>query len=912
MSLRQVVTVCCLLLTAVAPSALAQRTTGAIFGTVVDSSGAVLPGVTIGLQSVAVPGSPSTTTAPTGTYRFPALAPGSYDLTFSLSGFRTLQMTGIVVAVGNTAELNVVLEVGQLAEAVTVAGETPVINTSTAQINTTMNRHWVENAAVQRNSLYDFINAAPGISPANSGSDRSTAFGSATNENVYQLDGNELTAPNTGAPWTQLNVDTIQEVEILSLGAPAEFGNLAGAVFNLVGRQGGNSFHGDANYYFQHQDLTSRNTTEEEDQGLPFNRDKYADFTAQLGGPIKQDRLWFFSSYQYRLDRSSLPGTDPDFPSRVDVHRLYTKLNYQVAPKHSLTFALATEWYKTGGGGSSLQAPSTVADEHGTDPAPSLTWTSILGSNTSFEARYTGFYVNDHLDPLVAGEPRIKPRYLDLLSGEVTGGIGLWYDLKIRRTGLSAKVSHFADDFLGGSHDFRFGVQYTTGGSEIVQGYNDYIYTYGPVPLYGLASSPFETGGFNEGIGVYADDTFRLGKRLSLNLGLRFDSNNAYYTAFDYFDRTGAPTGQRSPEVDSLFRWNTVSPRFGLNYKLDDEGRTVLLGHYGRYYRGLITLEFAYASPSVSPTNLFSGEYDANGDPIGATLLFDNSNQRTDPNYKNPYTDQYIVGVEHRLMKDLGVSAQFVYKRGKRGSGYRDTTGQYVPTTYVDSVGQDASGQTLEVFQLVSDPADRIFELTNPDGMTTRYKGFNVQATKRMSKHWQLGASLTLSKSEGRLGSSRGGPAAAQSSLAGTFGQNPNDFVNTDGLLIGDRPVLGKVQLVAELPWGFVGSAAFQHQSGRPWGRRIRVAGLGVPTTIRADEVDGSRRVSDWNFLDLRLQKNFAAGAARLSVFADILNATNSDAHQSVGSDLGTSEAFGQPVFFVNPRIVMLGAKVGF
>src|SRR4029450_5978926 len=152
-------------------------------------------------------------------------------------------------------------------------------------------------------------------------------------------------------------------------------------------------------------------------------------------------------------------------------------------------------------------------------------------------------------------------------------------------------------------------------------------------------------------------------------------------------------------------------------------------------------------------------------------------------------------------------SAQFVWKRGHRGSGYRDITGQYVPTTIVDDAGADATGGTIDVLKLVSDPADRVFELTNPGGMFTRYKGFNIQANKRMSHHWQLGASLTISKSEGRLGSSRGSPAAAQSSLAGTFGQNPNDFVNTDGRLIGDRPVLAKAQLVGELPWGFPGAA---------------------------------------------------------------------------------------------------------
>src|SRR5262249_37920111 len=156
-------------------------------------------------------------------------------------------------------------------------------------------------------------------------------------------------------------------------------------------------------------------------------------------------------------------------------------------------------------------------------------------------------------------------------------------------------------------------------------------------------------------------------------------------------------TGTESQPVDSLFRWNTVSPRIGVNYKLDDAGRTVLVAHYGRYYRGLITLEFAYASPTVAPTFLFSGEYDAAGNPIDASLRSDNTNLRTDPDYKNPYTDQFIFGAEHRVMKDLGISAQFVYKRGERGSGYRDIAGQYVPTTVVDGAGQDATGQTIDV-----------------------------------------------------------------------------------------------------------------------------------------------------------------------------------------------------------------------
>ncbi|MBA2306318.1 MAG: TonB-dependent receptor, partial [Acidobacteria bacterium] len=755
------------LLLASTSTADAQRTTGVIIGTVVDTSSAVLPGVTVTLDSPAVFGRPSTVTTPSGGYRFPDLAPGLYTVTFAMPGFSTLERKGIVVSVGGTLELNVTLTVSQVQETISVVGDSPTINTSTAEVHTTFGRDWVANAPVQRNSLYDFINAAPGISQANSASDRSTAFGSATNENVYQLDGNELTAPNTGAPWTQLNVDTIQEVEVLSLGAPAEFGNMAGAVFNLVGRQGSNVFHGDVNYFFQGQKLTSRNTSASDDSGLPYRRDKYNDITLQLGGPVARDKAWFFGSYQYRLDRNSLPGTDPAFPTRVDVHRVYGKVNWQLSSKHKLVSSVANEWYQSGGGGSSLQAPTTVADEHGTDPAPNVTWTSVFSNKTFLEARYTGFYVSDHLDPLVPGEPRIKPQFFDLTSGRVTGGIGLWYDLNIRRTGGSVKVTHYAERFLG-THELRFGAQIADGGSQITAGYNDVTYLLGGEPYYGLTRDPYLTGGFNRTAGLYADDTWRAGSRLTLTLGLRGDRNRAYLPEFDLLDRNAQPTGQRSPKIDDLFTWTSLSPRAGFNLKLAKSGRTVLSGHFGRYYRGLITLEFAGISSSVSPLYLFSGRYDTAGNPLGRTLLSDNRNLRVDSDYQNPYTDQWIIGAAHEVMANLGVSAQLIYKRGERASGYQDATGRYVPATYVDNQGSDATNESIEVYRLVSAPAERVFMLTNPDGMETRYRGVNIQGMKRLANRWQLGASVTLSKSEGRLGSSRGGPAASQASLAGT------------------------------------------------------------------------------------------------------------------------------------------------
>ena len=126
------------------------------------------------------------------------------------------------------------------------------------------------------------------MSASTSTSSRSQSFGSATNENVYLIDGTDFTAPLTGAAWPWPNTDAIEEIQVLSLGAPADYGNLGGAVFNVVTRQGSNTFHGDANFYYQTQSLTGRNTTDAQDNKQPYHRDEFKDTTVQLGGPGHQ------------------------------------------------------------------------------------------------------------------------------------------------------------------------------------------------------------------------------------------------------------------------------------------------------------------------------------------------------------------------------------------------------------------------------------------------------------------------------------------------------------------------------------------------------------------------------------------------------------------------------------------------
>src|SRR5262245_51906727 len=652
------------LLFALATPLLAQRTTGTISGVAKDASGAILPGVTVSVSGENIVGSQTTTTNEQGYYRFLNLPPGEYTLTFTLGGFTKVTRRGVRVSVGGTIEESPVLTVGGVQESVDVVGETPVVDTTSNEVGTNYDRAWVENAPVRRNSFFSLLAAAPG-SLAQDGSRVSMVYGSSWDENSFQLDGVDI----TDAYWQdspEPNTDAIEEVEVLSLGAPAEYGNLSGAVYNVVTRQGTNAFHGDANYFLQTDGLTSDNTKDLKnpdgsffdacgESRCPFTRDTFNDFTAQLGGPILKDKVWFFLSYQYQRDYYGNAGVDVSNPLsfiRLKNDRFLGKINWQVSPRHKIVANFNFDKKVTDNGLGVNAAPSTAWTRTSTRPTPGLAYTGTLSDKTVVDVRYSGFYGDTHGGPTDPNQPRDLARFYDLDSGFISGGPYYWYETHPRRTVVSAKLSHLADNFLGSSHDFKFGIQYSDAIARGIYGYNDLVFTYtyyGVRYGYGYERQPFSYNGQARNLGAFVDDTIRINDRLSLNLGLRYDHNKAFSAEQDELDQFGNPTGTKFPRTD-FFTWKYFSPRLGFNWKMTGDGRTVLKGHVGRYHRPINTGEFAnYIGPNVKPT--FSGtnyNFDT-GNFETLTFLSGNSNVGVDPNYKSPYTDQYIVSLEREL-----------------------------------------------------------------------------------------------------------------------------------------------------------------------------------------------------------------------------------------------------------------------
>ncbi|MGE3957027.1 MAG: carboxypeptidase regulatory-like domain-containing protein [Vicinamibacterales bacterium] len=899
-----------MLAVAIAP-AYAQRTTGEISGKVIDESGGTLPGVTVTLRGEAMPNAQPVITSETGIYRFPVLPAGAYDVEFALEGFGTAKYEAVRVAVGQTIDLNVTMKVSALNETLTVTGAAPVVNVTTSEVSTNYNREWVQSAPVRRFSYFDLINSAPGVSSTSNVGQSTSAqvLGNSTNENQYQIDGTDISS----TPWP--NTDAIEEVQVLSMGASAEYGNVQGAVFNIVTRQGTNVFHGDANTYFQSKATTARNTTDAVDRGFPYNRDTYRDGTIQASGPFVPDKFWFFGSLQYQRDWDSQPGVDPALPTKNDSRRMFYKFNYAMTPKHRLMHGYHNDYYFIPDIATSFTAPSTVSLSHGDNPTPNVVYTGVLSDKTFVEARYSGFFLHSSVNPLETGVPSVLTRIEDQDTGRITGGITSWTENRSWKWGAQFKLSRVVESFLGGSHDIKAGYQYGVTGGDNLNGPNELLTTFSVTgrPTVGTTQLPYHQGAEAFWNGMYVDDTFRL-PRAVLNIGVRYDHSRATFPSFPLLNAQGVPTGQMSVANDNVYTWNTFSPRVGLNWQVTESGNTVVKAHYGRYYKALEPTEYRGAVPSISPA--FSFNQDAAGNRSNFVQVSSNANLRIDPNFKSAYNDQFMVQLEQQLVSELGLQVNYVHKTGEDYGAWMDIAGTYVQVPYVDNVGADATGQTVNVWRLTSNPADRIFMQTNPDGMYMKYNGVTASLTKRMSKNWQAVYSVVLSKAEGRIGSSaRATSTTTQTSQAGTFGREaagPNDFVNTDGRLVGDRPVVSKLQLSYRLPFGILVATNLQYQSGRFYSRQVRISGLGFPAppTINMEANTGDRRVPAVKMIDFRAQKDFRLTASsNIGLFLDLLNLTNSAQNEGVASTLGTAASFGSPTRFVPPRRAMFGMK---
>ena len=747
-----------------------------------------------------------------------------------------------------------------------------------------------------------------------------SAFGSGTNENMFLIDGTNFTCPCNGVARSEPGVDFIQEIHVQSVGASAEYGNVQGAVINVVTRQGSDRFLSDASYYGQTAALTSqpvrlaiRDPTQ---RTSGYERTKYNDFTANFGGPAVREKLWFFGGYQHLRDYDSQPGADPKYPRTYEQDKFLAKLTWRIAPGWQLVQSLHDEFWVNPEAPTFAKPFDATLRLHASVPAMTFGDLTHTSPNTVWNVR-VGRFVYDREDDPSTGD-LTTPSRTDRVTGITSGAPPQFGGLTLIRTTAKATVTRYRAGESGIDHEWKIGTQIERGegrGPNVIPTGVRYEDRNGS-PSRSISSDPSHTGGQFVTVAGFASDAITFGDRLTINAGLRFDHSRAISQDLHAIDAEGHKTDQIVRGLGTLYTWNLWSPRFGMTAKLTTDGRTLLRGSYGRFYQGVFTGEYSALHPAIAPVTT-RDFVPADGGYTHIRSVVDSSNLQIDSNMRAPHTDEYSIGVDREVTRGLSMAVAYVRKQGADFIAWTDIGGRY------DQLQRTlADGSTVPAFVLVTSTTDQRFFLTNPPGYFMRYNGLVAAIEKRRTHVWQAFGSYMYSKSVGLQASSGVTAAAPQSSTValpnGPFGRDPNDLTNASGSLPNHRPHSLRAMASVGVPkTGLVLAGNFQHFSGKPWAAATL---LDLPQNSQQRvllEPRGSRRLPSQSLLDLRLSRAFQFGAmGRIEFLLDVLNVLNDSAEEALATDVLLTETirsnpdFGQPTVFMDPRRAMLGVRL--
>lgn len=883
-----------------APPAAAQ-TRSAVTGTISDGTGAVLPGVTVMLESPNLVGGVQTlTTNERGEYRFSDLPPGVYQATAALSGFRTFQRKGLRVPFGTTITVDLSLTVGA-AETLTVEGESPTVDVTTAQSTTKVDSDLIQNLPLFTNQreAYTVFELSPGSK------DRA-AFGGSRDSNELLLDGAPATLPERqGTNSAVVATNWLEEVQVVSLGANAEYGEFGGTAGNLIVRSGSSQFHGLLEYKTVRSNWLKENTGSLspalQTRFRPNQIVSRWDSSAQIGGPVVREKLFFFAGFQYLYDETQIAGAPA--PSKQTWPRYVGKVNWAAANnvKAEATYNYSKSTNIGGGGQSATLDTASVTDQPNHIWSGRLTWAP--SNATLWEFRTGGL---DHTQDIAPREPRTKagpPPRRDAVTGISSANVAQYRLQKGSRVSVGASLTRRVDGIIGRGHAFKLGTEFehnsflTESGFPGGQSFTDRSGVPDMVTLW--------AGDVEKGIGdrttVYAQDDWKLNGRLTLQPGLRFSLYRG-----------------STPTTGENFNTNPISPRLGLAWDVGAGHKTVVRAQWGRFHEALSTAVWDFAD-TAGRTPRITARVLPNGTFQELNRVTPAGNTAVDPDVSHAYMDQFFAGVERELAKDLSVKVQYAHRNYKDIYGFVDTRSMFAPVQARDPgpdnvAGNADDGAVLTVYALTN-PGQAFLLLTNPGGADRKYDVFQLVAQKRWSRNWQLLASYTWSKSRGKVNNQVTDNVAGQSAGETGIFANPNAAINADGRNTLDFPhqLSMRATYHSDLIGGFNLSGSYSYVSGGAWSRtatfRLPQGNVQVRVAPR-----GTEPSDPTNQLDFRFEKLVPLGnkSRSLGVYLDFFNALNKGWPPQARYTETSGATFGLPLNWAEGRSFQLSARVQF
>jgi carboxypeptidase family protein/TonB-dependent receptor-like protein len=591
-----------------ATGAFAQ-VTGSVAGTVKDTTGAVLPGVTVTVTGSSLQRDRATAVSGNdGTYRVPLLPPGVYDVTFELAGFRPIARKQVEVALNQQTTLDIAMPVAGVAEAVEVAGTSvPLVEVERSDLTSRVTSRTIDALPLNGRNFINLVSLVPGARPVPEGQQGANVsiFGERGAAISFLVDGAENNDPLNGGAALRYTQDAVREFEVITTGYEAEFGRAQGGVVNVITRSGTNAYDG-RGFWFKRDDAMDSSNVKGQD-APKLSRDQWG---GTLGGPIARDKAFFFGSFErldetrgVNIDRSVIPsfvlqglatpGGVEDFSigPETGAYTLVGKADFTLNANHRLSI--------TGNGNDQDRTGEISSPVAGTQALPSAAATSLtrgwaligrdtyLFNPTTFlesTAGYTHQRFGGNNDRTTRPEPvlllLLSPGFLQ--TGAPFAGTS---NNEPNRFQLTQSLTHITQ--WKGDHQLKGGWDYNhvnlTGSDTVL---NDVEYSaaflapnandinaelfqrlgfaQSAARFFTLSANPdgtLNTDISSNGWAFFAQDTWHLRPDVTANIGLRYD-------------------------YDSLFGGdkNNLAPRLGITWDVADQHRTLVKANWGLFY----------------------------------------------------------------------------------------------------------------------------------------------------------------------------------------------------------------------------------------------------------------------------------------------------------------------------------------